>query len=72
MGLKGASAVVSTKVSYAAVVSAGRSNTGLKFLCWCLILQGHSRALVELAGDCTRFGLAKARYIIAFWEVLSE
>ncbi len=53
-------------------VSTGGRNTGLKFLCWCLILQGLSRPLVELACDSAEFGLAEARYISAFGEVLSE
>ncbi len=35
-------------------------------------MQGLSRPLVKLASDRAEFGLAKARYINAFGEVLSE
>jgi hypothetical protein len=59
-------------VSSAGVVSTGRCNTRLKFLCWGLILQGLSRPLVELASDCAQLCLAKARYINAFREVLAK
>lgn len=59
-------------VRFAAAVSTGGRNTGLKFLCWCLILQGLSRLLVELACDSAEFGLAKLGYISPFGKVLSE
>ena len=59
------------KIADAAAVSTGRSNTGCKFLCWGMVLQGLSGPLVELACDGAEFGLAKARYINAFGEVLS-
>ena len=42
------------------VVSTDRRNTGFKFLCWGLVLQGFSRSLVKLASDGAEFGLAKA------------
>ena len=44
-------------------ISTGRCNTGLKFLCWGLILLGLSRPLIELAGDCAQFGLAMGRLL---------
>ncbi|WP_211095490.1 hypothetical protein, partial [Yoonia sediminilitoris] len=37
------------KVRCVPVVSIGRCNTGFKFLCWGLVLQGLSGALVKLA-----------------------
>lgn len=55
-----------------AVVSTDRCNTSFKFLRWRLVMQGLSRSLVKLASDGAEFGLAKARYINAFREVLSE
>jgi TnpA family transposase len=54
------------------VVSTDRCNTGFKFLCWGLVLQGLSRPLVKLACDGAEFGLTKARYVSAFWEVLAQ
>lgn len=54
------------------VVSIDRCNTGCKVLRWRLAAQGLSRSLVELASDGAEFGLAKARYINAFRDVLSE
>jgi hypothetical protein len=39
------------------VDSTDRCNTLLKFLCWGLILQGLSRALVKLARNGAEFGL---------------
>ena len=53
-------------------VSTGRCNTGFKFLCWCVVLQGLSWSFVELACDSAEFGLAEARYISAFGKVLPE
>jgi hypothetical protein len=41
------------------VVSTGRCNTGLKFLCWRMVLQGLSWALVKLACDSSEFALAR-------------
>jgi len=49
-----------TKDCKAPVVSIDRCNTGFKFLCRGLVLQGFSRPLVELACDGTEFGLTKA------------
>ena len=43
------------------VISTVRCNTDLEFLRWCLILQGLSRALLELARSCAEFGLAEAQ-----------
>ena len=50
----------------------GRCNTGFKFLCWGMVLQGFSGPLVKLACDSAEFGLAKTGYINAFREILSE
>lgn len=55
-----------------AAVSTGRCNTGFKFLCWGLVLQGLSGAFVELACNGAEFSLTKAWYINALGEVLSE
>ena len=44
----------------------------INFLGWRLVLQGLSGPLVELARDSAEFGLAKARYISAFGEVLAK
>jgi len=58
-----AKADASKKFGYdrlAGVVSTGRCNTCLKLLCRCMILQGLSGALVELACDGAEFGLAEA------------
>ena len=54
------------------VVSTGRCNTGFKFLCGGLVLQGLSGALVKLACDSAEFGLAKTRYISAFGKILAQ
>lgn len=62
----------SVNVNYVPVISTGRCNAGFRFLCWGLVLQGLSRALVELPGGCAEFGLAEARCINAFGEVLPE
>ena len=52
-------------------VSTGRCNTGFKFLCGGLVLQGLSGPFIELACDRAEFGLAEARYVKAFREVLA-
>ena len=42
-----------------AAVSKGRCNTGFKFLCWRLVLQGLSRALVKLACNSAELSLTE-------------
>jgi hypothetical protein len=59
-------------VCFGAVVSTDRRNTGFKFLCWGLVLQGFSRSFVKLTCDGAEFSLAKARYVSAFGEVLAK
>ena len=40
-------------------VSMGRCNTGFKFLCWRLVLQGLSRALFKLASNSAELSLTE-------------
>jgi hypothetical protein len=42
--------------SFVPAVSTGRCNTGFKFLCLGLVLQGLSGSFIELACDCAEFG----------------
>lgn len=49
-----------------------RRNTLGKPLCWCFVLQGLSRALVELSRYGTEFCLAIGRHIDAAREVLAQ
>src|SRR6056297_1666552 len=61
-----------TKDFKAPADSTDRRNTLGKLLCWGFVLQGLSRALVELSGNRTEFRLTVCRHIEAAREVLSK
>lgn len=52
--------------------STDRCNTLRKLLRWRLILQGLSRAFIQLSGNRAQLGLAMYRQISAFWKILPQ
>jgi hypothetical protein len=54
------------------VGSTGRCNTLGEHFSWCLIHQGLSGALVELASDGAEFGLTVERQIRSLGEILAQ
>ena len=53
-------------------VSTDRSNTCLKALGGCFVIQRFSGSFIELSGDGAQLGLAMYQKIWAFWKVLPQ